>query len=82
MQNRGMTDSTTPVRKPRRGEPRIVFDAPLDLIEQVKQRAVSRQSTVRTIMIEALKAYGFTVTEKDLARDRRTTNSGRRRVDV
>lgn len=60
-----------------KGAPRITFDATPHLVEQIKKRAVRERSTIRLMMLDALKAYGFDIPDEDMVLDRRLSNPGR-----
>ena len=54
-----MTDDTTPRRKykPRLGVHRITFDAPPYVIDSLRDLALERGTTVRFLMLQAIKAH-------------------------
>jgi hypothetical protein len=65
-------------RKRPKAPPRIIFDAPPQLIDQVKARALRERMTLRLYMLTLLKREGFDVPENELVIDRRMLNAGRR----
>lgn len=62
--------------KPETDEKMRAFTAPDYVWDQVRARAVDGRTTVRAVMMRALKQAGFNVEEDDLD-DRRAGNPGR-----
>lgn len=70
-------------RRPRKHPgPRIAFDVPGYVLEQVKDRALKERATIRIFMLDALKAYGIDIKDEDFIADRRLLNRGGRASKV
>ena len=68
----------SPPAKLTENDDRLTVMLPVDVVDEIKLRAVKERTTIRVIVLRALKAGGFDVPEDELI-DRRVEANARRR---